>query len=276
MLPLNSKAMISYGRLLAFVFMAMFSTTIKAAEPPILLLAEASPFTLKADTSGSGGEATAFVEHLLAGAQQDYQLSFEPWKRAYLKAQTNPNVLIYPIARDATREEQFHWVGQLIPVAYYLFRLTARDDISINGLEDAKKWQMGVVNEHIHHQYLKDRGFENLQPVNSNYQNVKKALLGRIALFPMSDGGMMQLCSRDDLDCSSFKPVLKLDGISNGLYLAASSGSDQAMIQRLMASYQSLVSSGQHEETLSQRLLRIEEFNHLWPSESMPIEREPQ
>lgn len=265
----------SYHPALTFILIIVLATISNADEPPILLLAEASPFTLKADISGSGGEATAFVEYLLDDAQQDYQLSFEPWKRAYLKAQTNANVLIYPIARDATREEKFHWVGQLIPVTYYLFRLTARDDISINGLEDAKKWQMGVVNEHIHHQYLKDRGFENLQPVNSNYQNVKKALLGRIELFPMSDGGMMQLCSRDDLDCSSFKPVLKLDGISNGLYLAASSDSDQAMIQRLIASYQSLVNSGRHEKTLRQRLLRIEEFNHLWPNESVAIELEP-
>lgn len=256
--------------------MIMLPTISNAEQPPILLLTEASPFTLKADISGSGGEATAFVEYLLDDAQQDYLLSFEPWKRAYLKAQTKPNVLIYPIARDATREEQFQWVGQLIPVAYYLFRLTARDDISINSLEDAKKWRMGVVNEHIHHQYLKDRGFENLQPVNSNHQNVKKALLGRVELFPMSDGGMMQLCSRNDLDCSSFKPVLKLDGISNGLYLAASRDSDPVMIQRLIASYQGLVNSGQHEETLNQRLLRIEEFNHLWPNESMAVELEQQ
>jgi polar amino acid transport system substrate-binding protein len=266
MLPLNSKAMISYGRLLAFMFMAMFSTTIKAAEPPILLLAEASPFTLKADDSGNGGEATGFVEHLLDDAELDYQLRFEPWKRAYLKAQTSANVLIYPIARDASREKQFQWIGQLIPVTYYLFRLTARTDISINSLEEAKKWPIGVVNEHIHHQHLKDKGFTNFQPVNSNHQNVQKALLGRIDLFPMSDGGMMQLCSRDDLDCSSFKPVLKLEGVSNGLYLAASNDSDQVMIETLIASYQGLVGSGQHEKILRQRLLRIEEFNQRWPN----------
>ena len=117
-------------------------------------------------------------------------------------------MLIYPIARDASREKQFQWIGQLIPVTYYLFRLTARTDISINSLEEAKKWQIGVVNEHIHHQHLKDKGFTNFQPVNSNHQNVQKALLGRIDLFPLSDGGMMQLCSRDDLDCSSFNPCL--------------------------------------------------------------------
>lgn len=258
----------------AFILMGILATICKADQPPILLLAEASPFTLKTDNSMSGGEATVFVEHLLVDAQQNYQLSFEPWKRAYLRAQTSANVLIYPMARDATREQQFQWVGQLIPVTYYLFRLSGRDDISISSLDDAKRWQMGVVNEHIHHQYLKDRGFKNLQPVNSNTQNVKKALLGRIDLFPMSDGGMMQLCSRDDLDCSSFTPVLKLDGISNGLYLAASRDTDQLIIDQLKASFQRLVDSGQREKTLHQRLLRIKEFSQRWPHESVSIELE--
>jgi len=258
----------------AFILMAILSTIGNAEQPPILLLAEASPFTLKTDDSMSGGEATVFVEQLLVDAQLNYRLSFEPWKRAYLRAQTSANALIYPMARDASREQQFQWVGQLIPVTYYLFRLSGRDDISISGLDDAKRWQMGVVNEHIHHQHLKDRGFKNLQPVNSNYQNIKKALLGRIDLFPMSDGGMMQLCSRDELDCSSFTPVLKLDGISNGLYLAASRDTDQVVIDQLRASFQRLVDSGQHEKTLRQRLLRIKEFTQLWPKSSVAIELE--
>ena len=274
MLSLNSKPKVSHQALLAFMLIVMLSMAIKADEPPILLLAEASPFTLKADNTGNGGEASAFIERLLNDSQLDYQLRFEPWKRAYLKAQTSTNVLIYPIARGASREEQFQWIGQLIPVTYYLFRLTARTDISINSLEDAKKWRIGVVNEHIHHQHLKDRSFTNFQPVNSNYQNVQKALLGRIELFPMSDGGMMQLCNRGDINCSSFKPVLKLDGISNGLYLAASNDSDEVMIEKLIISYQSLVNSGQHEKILRQRLLRIEEFNQRWPNVSLAVDLE--
>ena len=92
--------------------------------------------------------------------------------------------------------------------------------------------------------------------------------------FVIKSGSMMQLCSRDDLDCSSFTPVLKLDGISNGLYLAASRDTDQAVIDQLKASFQRLVDSGQHEKTLRQRLLRIKEFSQLWPKSSVAIELE--
>ena len=264
--------MVSHRTLLMLIITATLVREVKADQPPLVLLTEATPFTLTADNSGNGGEATAFVKQLLDNAQLDYELTFEPWKRAYRKAQSNDNVLIYPIARDAAREKQFRWIGQLIPVTYYLFRLTTRDNINVVNLADAKKWKIGVVNEHIHHQFLKDKGFENLQAVNSNYQNIQKALLGRIDLFPMSDGGLMQLCSRDNLDCSSFKPILRLDGISNGLYLAAALDSDQKIIQKLNDSYQNLLANGQHEQVLRQRLLRIEESNLHWPNQTLTVD----
>lgn len=263
--------MISHRIFSILIITAISFLDVKADEPSLTLVTEATPFTINAENSDNGGEATTFVKRLLDDSQLNYQLTFEPWKRAYLKAQNHANVLIYPIARDATRENQFRWIGQLIPVTYYLFRLRTRTDIKPINLEDTKKWQIGVVNEHIHHQYLKDKGFINLQAVNSNYQNIQKALLGRIELFPMSDGGLMQLCSRDDLDCSAFEPVLKLDGISNGLYLAAALDFDQKIIKKLNDSYQNLVANGQHEQVLRQRLLRIEEFKRHWPNQNLAV-----
>jgi len=256
-----------YYRTLILILMFTSPLLAHTAEPPVMLLAETSPFTLKSPASIHGGEATIFVESLLEHADQNYQLSYQPWKRAYLNAQTKPNALIYPIARASSREDQFHWVGQLIPVTYYLFRVSDKNHIKVDSLDDAKNWKVGVVNEHIHHQYLKSQGFNNLQSVNSNYQNIKKALLGRIDLFPMSDGGMMQLCSRDELDCSSFKPVLKLHAVAKGLYLAASRNTDPSIIHQLKDSYQVLVNNGQHEKILRQRLLRIEAFNQRWATE---------
>jgi len=256
-----------YYRTLILILMFTSSLLAHATEPPLLLLTETSPFTLKSPASIHSGEATTFVESLLEHADQNYQLSYQPWKRAYLNAQTKPNALIYPIAKAPSREDQFYWVGQLIPVTYYLFRVSNRNHIKIESLDDAKNWRVGVVNEHIHHQYLKSQGFKNLQSVNSNYQNIKKALLGRIDLFPMSAGGMMQLCSRDELDCSSFKPVLQLNAVAKGLYLAASRNTDPFIIDQLKDSYQVLVNNGQHKKILRQRLLRIEAFNQHWSTE---------
>ena len=123
--------MVNHRTLLMLIITATLVRDVKAEQPPLVLLTEATPFTLTADTSGNGGEATAFVKQLLDNAQLDYELTFEPWKRAYRKAQSNDNVLIYPIARDTAREKQFRWIGQLIPVTYYLFRLTTRDDIKV-------------------------------------------------------------------------------------------------------------------------------------------------
>ena len=254
-----------------FLLLAILTALNCHADPlEFKVVTEASPFTVKEANAFDGGEATIFVEGLLTKSRVDYSVSFEPWKRAYLKAQANHNTLIYPIARDLIRETRFEWIGRLIPVSYYLFRLAGRNDITVSSLNDAKSWRMGVVNEHIHHQYLKKSGFINLQPVNSNQQNLHKLLLDRIDIFPMSDGGMMQLCSLEKIECEKFVPILKLNEISGGLYLAASSSSDIKVIALLREKYRELVVNGYHEKTLRKRLLRIEEFKALWPIELIP------
>jgi polar amino acid transport system substrate-binding protein len=246
----------------------IFSSNVEAVD--FKVVAEATPFTVKEDNALDGGEATLFVKGLLAKSQVSYSISFEPWKRAYLKAQVNPNILIYPIARDQIRETKFEWIGRLIPVSYYLFRLAGRKEINVENLEDAKTWRMGVVNEHIHHQYLKKAGFTHLQPVNSNQQNLYKLLLERIDIFPMSDGGMMQLCSLEKIECAKFVPILKLKEISGGLYLAASTSSDDELVIHLRKKYQELLATGYHQNLLRKRLLRIDEFKELWPVDSIP------
>ena len=125
---------------------------------------------------------------------------------AYNEAASRANTLIFPLARSAQREPEFQWIGRLIPVNYYLFKDKNRDDISIHDLNAAREYRIGVVNYHVHHEFLLAKGFAYLQPVNSSSQNLRKAALGRIDLFPMSGGGLVSLCAQEQIDCSRFEP----------------------------------------------------------------------
>ena len=86
-------------------------------------MTERSPFTEPVDDQPWRGEATRFTEAVLQRAGIGYELQYLPWRRAYRYVSSEPGVLIYPLARSEPREESFQWVGQLIPVNYYLFRL---------------------------------------------------------------------------------------------------------------------------------------------------------
>ena len=148
---------------------------------------------------------------------------------------------------------------------YYLIRLKSRADIQINSLDDARPYRIGVVNYHVHHEILLAQNFTGLQPVNGNVQNLKKAVLGRIDLFPISDGGLISVCEKENIDCSQFEPVLKLENISGGLYMAYSINTDAATLESTRESYQQLVDSGVHAEIFKTRMDYIGQFNAKWP-----------
>lgn len=256
--------MLKLALLLALV-LESFCPEVRADAPTVKLITEHSAFTQTSSVDRSGGEATVFAQRVLDNAHISQELIYLPWRRAYQQALTEPNTLVFPLARTSQREEKFRWVGQLIPVNYYLFRLKSRQDIQINTLDDARRYRIGVVNYHVHHEFLLAQNFTGLQPVNGNVQNLKKALLGRIDLFPLSDGGLIPVCERENIDCSQFEPVLKLEDISGGLYMAYSTNTDAAKVQSTRESYQQLVDNGVHAEIFRARLDYIEQFNAKWP-----------
>lgn len=218
------------------IILSAANTTAKGAET-IEVLTEATPFTVIRPDEAHTGEATIFVKNVLARANFVSDIQYTPWKRSYQYALNQPNVLIYPIARTNEREEQFEWVGSIIPVSYFLFKLKARDDIDLEEVDDAKQYTIGVVNKHAHHEYLGSKGFDNFQAVNNSEQNLRKLLLGRIDLFPLSSGGLFPLCKQVKIDCSQIVPVIALEDFSDGLYMAFSKNSDADAVQRMKQAY---------------------------------------
>ena len=100
-------------------------------------------------------------------------------------------------------------------------------------------------------------------------------MLGRIDLFPVSDGGLQPFCEAHSLDCSVFVPVLKLEEISGALYVALNRGSDTIQFERLKAAYARLVERGVHTDVFYARLSEIAEFQRRWPDISKKRGAEP-
>ena len=242
----------------------LLSSQLEAGEENIKLVTENTPITRASLSTQKGGEATHFIQGVMANADVEYTLSYLPWRRAYHNARAAPNVVIFPLARTAAREADFQWIGQLVPIKYYLFQLKARDDIRVQSLNDAKPYEIGVVNYHAHHELLLERKFTHLQPVNSSDQNIKKLLLGRIDFFSMSDGGIQPLCDRTQIDCRQLKAAVELTGIAGGLYMALSNDSDPELAKKLKASFSQLVNDGTHERIFADRLDRLENFSATW------------
>lgn len=227
---------------------------ISLAELELDVLTEKTPITFRSRDNLADGQATELVQELIGQTGFDYNLYFVPWKRAYRRAESEADVIIYPLARTSVREDKFHWIGQITPVHYYLFKLRERRDISVNSLDEINRYKVGVVNFHAHHVYLSSHGIDNVEQVNSNRQNFHKLLRKRVELFASSSAGLLTLCEKEKVDCNKFEPVIKLEGISKGLYIAASLDTDKNVLEQLKASYQRLEENGSLAKIMGERM----------------------
>jgi len=231
----------------------------------LTVVTETSAITKASENDTEGGEATAFIMKVLEHAGIDYELQYMPWRRAYQRALRDPNVLLFPLARSTDREPHFNWLGELVPIHYYLFRKADRQDLSPESLAETRNNKIGVVNSHIHHELLSQQGFKRLEVVNNSEQNIRKLIYGRIDYFPMSDGGIFPLCQRTEIDCRQLQPVVELEGIAGGLYIALSHNSDPSISRRLLEAFQTLKDDGTHARYFAKRLDSLEKFNKRWP-----------
>jgi len=111
----------------------------------------------------------------------------------------------------------------------------------VTDLNSVRTHRIGVLRDDKFRQFFETQGFENLDAVNINSQNFRKLLAGRIDFFAESNGVIAGRCERREFDCSLLIPALKLEGVSEGVYLATNKDSDPEFIQALVDAHQTKV-----------------------------------
>lgn len=139
------------------------------------------------DAGGNiSGIATQQVKKLLDKAKLDYDIHLMPWARAYDQALNSPNVLIYSIVPNKDRKRYFNFICPIaIPPQIHFYRSFDRTDVTVDSIEDAKRFRVGVVRSDLDHVFLSQHGFiENthLDVAASDEGNLRKLLNGRIDL----------------------------------------------------------------------------------------------
>ena len=206
--------------------------------------------------AGAVGAAADLAHEVLTRAAVEHTITIYPWARAYSMAKTQPNTLILSMARTPEREQEFKWVGEIAVVRYHLFKLKSRRDIVIKTLDDAKKYQIGVVNQDIAHQHLIARKFpDSALQVTVNYtQSFKKLLLGRVDLVPRSQLGFKQFCEESPLDCDRIDTAYLIDEMDTSLYMAFSKQTSDQLFNRVKTAYDEVRADGTWERIMATAL----------------------
>ncbi len=186
------------------------------------------------------GVSTEVVEAVMKEAGLNYEMVSYPWPRTYILAKDTPNSLIFSISRRAKRENEFKWIGVIVPSKHSVFALKDRTDIKIDKIDDLKKYEIGTTIGDARETYLLNNGFEisELQRVggdDANKRNYKKMKLGRIDLWPMSEAIAYHIARQagDDPDKVIQKVFLFEEMSKEGYYIASSLQTSDEIVKKI-------------------------------------------
>jgi polar amino acid transport system substrate-binding protein len=192
------------------------------------------------------GPATDLVKSVLAEANIPFTIEVLPWARAYNVALSQPNTMIYSLARTKQREDLFQWIGSVMRLNYYLVGMESLKLSQPITLESLKKLKIGVIRDSATEQHLIALGFKNLYLVGKPSQSINMLKLGRIDLFPTNYSSFQFSCLHMKVDCQQIKPFYHLEKLTASLYFALSNQTDSVVVDKIKSAYQVVMERSKH------------------------------
>lgn len=167
------------------------------------------------------GKIVGFSSELLDMLAKDCGLTLHknilPWARAYQMAQQQKNTILYSLVRTPERESLFQWVGPISKRRIYLYKSSRRTDISLAYIEDAKRFQIGAVQESAAVKTLLKRGFQvgkELDLAIDDDKNMRKFKAGRFDLLLSLDWAAMYNAKQNNMNVDELEPAILVDDSS--------------------------------------------------------------
>jgi polar amino acid transport system substrate-binding protein len=203
----------------------------------VVVVTEQSPPYQTLVNDEVAGSATDTVKRFLAQAGVSADFAMYPWARAYKKATTDANTLIYAIAKSPERLQKFHW---LIPVSDYDFGLVTTSDgepFSIQDWAQLKDHRLAVQRDDIAQQWLlslglvEDEHFITCSDINCSWQLLFNGNVDLIIETEELIEHMTRLFKRpaNSVRFIQVIPELKVRG-----YLAAGLHTEPQILQKLL------------------------------------------
>ena len=193
------------------------------------------------------GMSSEVIKAMLKHAKLDVDITFYPWPRAYRAAQIEPNTLIYSIARIPERETLFEWIGDIAPYRTSFYKLKSNVELQVDSLEYAQSFHVGVSQDDAIKTYLENRGFDKLEVVRTHQLAVRMLIYGRMALIAHDEASMPFLMKEAGLDMNLIERVLRIEELSEQLYVAMHPKSDPDLLQKLKKSLKTIKENGEFQ-----------------------------
>ena len=190
------------------------------------------------ELKGPSVEIVKAIQKILGSADE---IKVYPWARGYKYLETRQNNALFSTTRSKARDPLFKWVGPLAEKKIGMFAKRGRN-ISLNNLEEAKRFMIGVQRGGVGMHYLAERGFKKIDPSTTPAANLRKLLAGRNDLWFASNATIAGNSKKLGVDVNEFELVLEVD--NTFMSIAFNKDTSDAIINRWQAAYDALVKDG--------------------------------
>ena len=240
--PINK--LIRYG---LFIFSCLFFAlaTKSYAKNKVTVITEVYPPYQYLDKNNQlQGCSVDVIKTLFQLTKDELTIQVMPWSRTYITALNKKNTLVFTIARIASREPLFHWIGKLDEQKVYFWALKSRDFQSINNLQQLKKYNIAVPKNYFSDIYLTDQGFTSLHRVTIQKQAIAMLYYQRIDLIVVREEVMKSFVQELGFDFAKVKKVFPLNDLNSEVSLAMNLDSDPYLVEIYRKAYQQLIEQG--------------------------------
>ncbi len=142
------------------------------------------------------GLAVEVVKEIMRRLGLNQKIRVLPWARAYKEAIEGPNFVLFSVGRTPKRESLFNWSGSIFEMKSSFYAKKG-SEVKISTLNDARKLaSIGTYRNSYDEQFLRVKGFKNLDSVNNNVLNMKKLMAGRLEVVTATNISISSMLKR--------------------------------------------------------------------------------
>lgn len=218
------------------------SFILKEKKPLLTLYTEHWPPYQRVEDNGHlSGISVAKIEQVLTAAQWPYKIKVVPWARAMYSVKNEPNSFIFSLARFPERENKFQWLVPLVEVKSKILRLNDATEISINTLNDVKKYRIILKRGEASSTLLIDNKLvneDNVIWVSDSSQALKLLSIGRGDIYPETVDSFHEAINSSSFHTSQFSSAYDFTALDVTLYLATAKTTNKSLVDNLSKAFQ--------------------------------------
>lgn len=211
------------------------------------------PFQQLDEKDELGGYSVDVVEALWNEAQEvgEPNIDILPWSVAYDRALKQPNTMIFSMSRSAVREDKFLWLAPIASEKPYFWALASANITKSNQLSDFSQYRIAVIKDAVNHQYLANKGFDNLYLMAGMDANATEAhrirmlLAGRADIVISPKATIVTSLESLNQPQGLLQAIHRASDLDNKLYIAFNIDTEPFIFNRYQQAMKRLLTDGE-------------------------------